>query len=214
MDKQKQQVLKNELKKAVEPQAAQEKAPEQPGEVPKQEQPRILSVVFDPTPAHVQKLQGEDKYRFSNSRWYGCSMYYPLAEYCSRLMESDDPVDRMTGAYHLEDRFLVDRETYPLSDNEKAIERAAHNTAQTLFENGALPPLVMVPIKFNSLKGVDVLKHHYVPSCGFNTKNIIPAFVRYMSDPEQWMQVTRERMAHLHKRIEAGVEKPVRGYQK
>lgn len=174
----------------------------------------LVGLIINPSPKEIQALTGYDEDGFSNSRSYGCSLYLPLQKYCSRLVESTDAVDRMVGRACMGDKFMVKRRTTaPFTEAEEAVYREAHKVGEGLLERGAVGPIVFPQVSVMGHLGFDTLPGHYIPSCGFRRDNVLKEFKTFMENPERWLYRTRVEMAELKQRIDAGIAKPVPGYE-
>jgi hypothetical protein len=205
--KEKIEILKNHNIPVPEPEEVEEKEdiPFGGGE--------LVGLIVNPTSKEIQALQGYDDLGFSHSRSYGCSQYLPLVQWCSKLTESTDPVDRMIGWKHLGDRFMVRRPTGAIfNPAEKAIFDEAQKVGQHLLKRGALYPLSFPAITVIGATGPTTLPGHWVPSCGFREGIILQSFIDFMDTPENWLKKTRWEMEGLIPQIEAGTAEPLKGY--
>jgi len=175
----------------------------------------LLGLVINPTSAEVQALTGYDESGFSNSRTYGGSLYLPLQQHCSRLVESTDPVDRMVGYKHLSDRFMIKRAaTAPFSEAETNMYNAAQQIGQDLLDKGAIPPLVFPRVSVFGHRGMEMLDGYWIPSCGYRLEDVVEVFQSFMAKPENWIAGSRLQMQEAYERIKAGKQLPLRGYTK
>lgn len=205
-------ILKNHNVQIAQPEDKQETPPDK--EIPFGGG-QLLGLIINPTPPEVQALQGYADCGFALSRSYGCSQYLPLVQYCSRLIRSDDAVDRMVGYKHLGDRFMVRHPmSAPFSEAEEAIYQEANKVGQHLLERGAMYPLTFPSISVLGHNGLEPLAGHWVPSCGYLHDEVLSAFTEYMKEPANWLKQTRHEMENLHDRITLGLAAPIQGYDK
>jgi hypothetical protein len=153
----------------------------------------LVGLMINPSSIELQNLVGFDKYGFSFSRSYGGSLYLPLVEHCITLQQSSSQVLKQEGDKHINDRFMLIRDTSPpLTDAEQAMYNAAQDVGQQLLDKGALPPLVFPKVEVMGHFGPEILKNHYIPSCGIEggEDTIIEAFTAYMSKLDRWIWET------------------------
>lgn len=179
-------------KKPTQPEA---KEPQNQDEGPPFGGGTLVGLIINPSPETVQKAQGYDEFGFSHSRSYGGSIYKPLQDYCSKLLESDSEVDRRIGREHLGDRFMVKRPNEPAySEAEEAMYAQAHKAGVALFESGAVGPIVFPQVSVLTHAGMRPHPGHYIPSCGEEEELILDEFIDYMEVPERWLYRSRLKL--------------------
>lgn len=149
----------------------------------------LIGLMVNPSSLELQQLQGYDRHGLSFSRSYGGSSYLPLFEHCKALIRSDSPAKRKAGEDHLNDRFMIIRDTSPpLTAAEQAMYNAAQDVGQQLLDKGAIAPLVFTKVEVLGHFGPEILKNHYIPSCGIDAseETIIEAFTAFMDNPDRW----------------------------
>ena len=177
----------------------------------------LLGIIVDPSTSEAREATGVDPFEFSNSRTFGCSSYQPWSEFCKGLTQDENAVTRMVGWEHINDRFLVERPVeISWSDSEFNILCNTRSHADKVFREGAMRPLVFIPVGITTPVGEQPVPHHYIVSPGFTSRDTLEIFERFMksSAKEYLLRNTYERMEELYYKIQHHLAAPVRGYSK
>jgi len=143
----------------------------------------LVGLIVNPSPEELVEVQGFDADSLSLSRSYGGNVYLPLLQYCKNI-------DNAAGRSKAGDRFMLKRDTAPpFTEAEESMYQDAHIIGQQLLDKGAVGPIVFVRVQVIGHSGPEVLKNHYIPSCGIanGPNEILAAFKLYMSKPQRWI---------------------------
>ena len=150
----------------------------------------LVGLIVNPSPEELKDAAGFDGDDFSCARSYGGCSYLPLIQYCKEKIKSKSHVERVLATSHINDRFMLKRNTTAtFTEAEEAMYREAHIVGQQVLDKGAVGPIVFIKVQVIGHSGPEILKNHYIPSCGINSTadGVLASFKQFMSQPQRWV---------------------------